>query len=308
MKRARPSEVTESVTTVAPGESRSTMAAMAAMSRFLLKSVPEASTTAERSTSVSKMTPRSALLATTARWMLAMASLSSGLGTWFGNMPSGSRNCEAETSAPSGASTSRAKNPPAPLPASTTIFRPSSGAAPRLHSATMRSRSCAAYVAMKSTFDWPAPELAPAPSTGTSPLSTFSARARIALMSSLPKPPSGVKNFMPLRSYGRWLAVSMIEPEYPNPGVIVLIKQAGVVARPRSYTSAPAATAPAMASLLRSSPVTRESLPTLIATGPASPPALSSRLRAKAAAMERTIRGVSVGFSPSTTPLTSLPF
>ena len=137
IKSVRASEVTESVTTVPPGESLSVIADIAAISLFLLKAMPLESTTADRSTSVSKMTPRSALDSETARWMLRMASASSGLGTWLGNMPSGSRNWEPETSAPRGSRTSLAKNPPAPLPASTTIFRPARGASPAPTSAMM---------------------------------------------------------------------------------------------------------------------------------------------------------------------------
>ena len=54
----------------------------------------------------------------------------SGFGTWLGNMPSGSRNCEPAISAPRGSKTSLAKNPPAPFPASTTIFNPFKGSSP----------------------------------------------------------------------------------------------------------------------------------------------------------------------------------
>ena len=97
------------------------------MSLFRLIGFPSPSITAERSTSVSKMTPRSAFAFTVAATALSMASASSGLGLWFGNLPSGSRNCEPETSAPSGSSTLFAKNPPLPLPASTMIFIPVRG-------------------------------------------------------------------------------------------------------------------------------------------------------------------------------------
>ena len=123
------------------------MAARSAMSLFRLIGFPSPSMTADRSTSVSKMTPRSAFAATVARTALSMACASSGLGEWFGKLPSGSRNCEPLVSAPSGFNTLSAKNPPLPLPASTMIFMPVRGfsgvsgcAAPFL----MSSRSVAA--------------------------------------------------------------------------------------------------------------------------------------------------------------------
>ncbi len=61
------------------------------MYRLELMGVPFPATTAERSTSVSTTMPRSARDALTARTPAAIAALSSGLGTWLGNQPSGSR-------------------------------------------------------------------------------------------------------------------------------------------------------------------------------------------------------------------------
>ena len=52
---------------------------------------PLEATTAERSTSVSSTMPRSARHARTMATPARMAALSSGLGMWLGNVPSGSR-------------------------------------------------------------------------------------------------------------------------------------------------------------------------------------------------------------------------
>mmetsp|Transcript_12554 Transcript_12554/g.38920 ORF Transcript_12554/g.38920 Transcript_12554/m.38920 type:complete len:215 (-) Transcript_12554:703-1347(-) len=209
MKSASPAEVTESVTMLAPGESRSTLAHRAAMRRLRLRKRPSDSTSPERSQSVSSTTPRSALAFSTAVAQLPIASASSGLGTWFGNEPSGSRNWLSETSAPSGASTSCAKKPPAPFPASTTTLMPSSGLSPAPTPSTISARSCAAYAGMKSSCG----ASAYCSAAGNSPRARRpSAILRIALISSLPKPPVLVKNFMPLRLKGRWLAVSITPP------------------------------------------------------------------------------------------------
>ena len=59
--------------------------------------------------------------------MLSMASGDSGFGAWFGKCPSGFRKRLPVVSAPKGSSTFFVKNPPAPLPASTTIRSPESG-------------------------------------------------------------------------------------------------------------------------------------------------------------------------------------
>ena len=67
--------------------------------------IPVLATAAARSTSVSKIRPRSAPFAVTARLMLSMASLFSGLGMWLGKLPSGSRNWLPLQSAPRGSST-----------------------------------------------------------------------------------------------------------------------------------------------------------------------------------------------------------
>ena len=79
------------VTIAVPGCSRSSMAEMSAMRRLRLSSSPFESTAPARSTSVSKMTPKSAWLSSTASRMLSIASGSSGFGTWLGKRPSGSR-------------------------------------------------------------------------------------------------------------------------------------------------------------------------------------------------------------------------
>ena len=65
---------------------------MSAMYRLLLIGCPSLATTALLSTSVSRTTPRSEFDCWTACTPAAIAVLSSGLGTWLGNHPSGSRN------------------------------------------------------------------------------------------------------------------------------------------------------------------------------------------------------------------------
>ena len=103
------------------------IAETSAIKRFLLISLPSRSTTPALSTSVSKIIPMSAPCFITALCRLPIAPLSSGLGIWFGKVPSGSRNWLPSVSAPKGFKTFSAKNPPAPLPASTIIFLPSKG-------------------------------------------------------------------------------------------------------------------------------------------------------------------------------------
>ena len=103
------------------------MAAIIAMIASRLTSEPSDSTADIRSTSVSKMMPRSAWFSTVAARTASIAAAFSGLGMWLGKVPSGSRNWLPAVSAPSGASTCSAKKPPAPLPASTTTCRPASG-------------------------------------------------------------------------------------------------------------------------------------------------------------------------------------
>mmetsp|Transcript_13857 Transcript_13857/g.59307 ORF Transcript_13857/g.59307 Transcript_13857/m.59307 type:complete len:239 (+) Transcript_13857:1501-2217(+) len=216
MNAASPSEVTESVTMVDPGCSASTIAARSAIRRLRLNATPEPSITALRSTSVSKTTPRSAPLAFVARAALAIASGSSGLGEWFGNVPSGSRNCEPSTSAPRGSNTSVAKNPPEPFPASTAILNPRSGrgsAAPT--PSTMSARSCFAYSGRKgacSTIATPVEPSSRSEGMACPPgaAAHFSAAAaQMDRMSVLSKPPSLVKNLAPLRLNGRCDAVSI---------------------------------------------------------------------------------------------------
>ena len=80
-------------------------AEIAAIRRFLLSTLPPLSTAPARSTSVSKMMPKSALVSMTASTILCMASLFSGLGMWLGKVPSGSRNWLPCVSAPRGART-----------------------------------------------------------------------------------------------------------------------------------------------------------------------------------------------------------
>ena len=70
---------------------QSKFAAATATSLFRLISLPLLSTAPPRSTSVSKITPRSAPDSLTASQIESIASLASGFGTWFGNIPSGSR-------------------------------------------------------------------------------------------------------------------------------------------------------------------------------------------------------------------------
>ena len=96
----------ESVTTVPPGLFSSAMAEAIATRRLRLISSPRLSTAPPRSTSVSKITPRSAPARTVAAQTLCMASSFSGFGMWFGKRPSGSRNWLPVMSAPSGSSTS----------------------------------------------------------------------------------------------------------------------------------------------------------------------------------------------------------
>ena len=82
----------ESVTTVPPGHCSKAIAEASATKRLRLISAPVLSTAPPRSTSVSKITPRSAFAFTVALHTDSIAFLSSGFGTWFGNIPSGSKN------------------------------------------------------------------------------------------------------------------------------------------------------------------------------------------------------------------------
>ena len=76
---------------VVPGCSRSKIAAIMAMMRLRLSSVPSDRTAPARSTSVSKMMPRSAFDSWTASRIDCMAVSFSGFGMWLGKEPSGSR-------------------------------------------------------------------------------------------------------------------------------------------------------------------------------------------------------------------------
>mmetsp|Transcript_30539 Transcript_30539/g.58814 ORF Transcript_30539/g.58814 Transcript_30539/m.58814 type:complete len:272 (+) Transcript_30539:936-1751(+) len=243
-----------------------------AMRRFLLISKPFASTMPERSTSVSKMTPRCAPWAFTACAALFMAEASSGLGTWLGKRPSGSRNWLPVVSAPSGSSTWLAKKPPLPLPASTTILSPFRGRSKSSGSLTpclMSCRSCAAYSGMNSTW-------LTTPGSSVSLSGAAACRAadsRMNFMSGFFNPPAAVKNLIPLRFHGRWEAVHIRDPEYWWPKTMVLMKHAGVVAKPMSAASTPLLANPARIAATMSGPDSRGSRPTdtlnLDASGPA---------------------------------------
>ena len=97
------------------------------MSLFLATGLAFSSTRAALSTSVSKITPRSALVLRTISLKSAITLAFSGLGIWFGKYPSGSRKTLPSVSAPRVVNTLSTKKPPAPFPASTTILTPSKG-------------------------------------------------------------------------------------------------------------------------------------------------------------------------------------
>ena len=84
------------------GSASAMSAAASATIAFLFISLLLSSTAETLSTSVSKIKPKSVFASRTFEHMDSIASLSSGLGMWFGKLPSGSRNCELLTSAPSG--------------------------------------------------------------------------------------------------------------------------------------------------------------------------------------------------------------
>jgi len=127
IKLAKPFEVTESVTIVVWGCSSNIIVDIRAIRAFLFIGLPLGPTIAALSTSVSNIIPKSPLLSSVAWQILAIASLFSGFGIWLGNIPSGFKNWLPSVSAPSLANTLSAKNPPAPLPASTIIFIPARG-------------------------------------------------------------------------------------------------------------------------------------------------------------------------------------
>ena len=80
-----------SVTTVVAGWSSATRAAASATMPLREISHPLLSTAADRSTSVSKIRPRSDPETSVCMAAACMTSLFSGFGIWFRNMPSGSR-------------------------------------------------------------------------------------------------------------------------------------------------------------------------------------------------------------------------
>mmetsp|Transcript_43098 Transcript_43098/g.107861 ORF Transcript_43098/g.107861 Transcript_43098/m.107861 type:complete len:216 (+) Transcript_43098:1075-1722(+) len=213
---------------VVPGCSSSTMAPVRAISRLRLISSPEASTAPARSTSVSKMMPRSALFSRVALLAACIAWWSSGLGMWLGNIPSGSRNWLPVVSAPRGSRTLSTKKPPHPLPASTITLSPSSGLSPCCAPSLIVSTRSSAYAERRS-FSVTAP-------TAEETLASWNegdfATSRILEMSCLARPPPGRKNLRPLRSKGRWLAVIMTPASVPNPSRHVLLNMAGVVESP----------------------------------------------------------------------------
>ena len=98
------------------------------------------------------------------------------------------------------------------------------------------------------------------------------------------KPPSGTKNFIPLRSLGRWLAVSITAPSKAVSGKTVLINIAGVEARPQSKAAAPQAVMPPMAAAVRLLAVRRLSWPTPTRRSAGALPVFALSPKAKAAA------------------------
>mmetsp|Transcript_8716 Transcript_8716/g.20388 ORF Transcript_8716/g.20388 Transcript_8716/m.20388 type:complete len:342 (+) Transcript_8716:777-1802(+) len=254
----KPFDVTESVTMVVPGCSSNTMAPARAMSLLRLISSPDASTAPARSTSVSKMMPRSALLSRVAWRADCIASWSSGLGMWFGNMPSGSRNWLPDVSAPRGCSTLSTKKPPHPLPASTITRRPSRGLSPCCAPERMDSTRSSAYAESRSLVVTEPTEGATLASSKVAELAT----SRILEMSSFARPPQGRKNLRPFLSKGKWLAVIITPASVPKPGRHVLLNMAGVVANPTCTTLHPAAVSPSTKALLTRSPEILESRPT----------------------------------------------
>ena len=161
-------------------------------------------------------------------------------------------------SAPSGSSSLSAKKPPAPLPASTTILKPSKGLSSGLQSNSSRIflLSPSIYGVMISTV----PEMPCLETDGRSP---DPARFRISAMSAFSRPPSAIKNFIPLRSIGRWLAVTIM-PASKRSSFTQHMNIAGVLAIPPSKALAPTAVMPEMSHSVSCSPESLESLPIAI--------------------------------------------
>ncbi len=218
--------VTESVTIVVPGSLSFKIAPSSAIRVFLFISLPSLSTTLALSTSVSNIIPRSASAARVALQTASIASLFSGFGMWFGKLPSGSKNTLPSVLAPSGESIFSAKNPPAPFPASTIILNPESGVSPAFISSRILETRYPLYDEIRS-FSVTCPPL-------TSTKLFVVAMETSSAISAFSRPPSFVKNFIPFRLNGRWLAVSIIPPSQLKSGSTVLIKIDGVDARAQS--------------------------------------------------------------------------
>ena len=138
------------------------------------------------------------------------------------------------------------------------------------------------------------------------------AASSILFTSLFSAPPSLVKNFIPLRLYGRWLAVSMIAPSALISSNTVVMNIAGVDASPQSMTLAPRDVSPPIAAFFSSGPETRESRPIVTFMSDADRPVFFSRKSMKPIAIRHTASGVRFTGSSATpataTPRTSLPF
>ena len=137
------------------------------------------------------------------------------------------------------------------------------------------------------------------------------ASVRISRISALSAPPFAVKNFMPFRFHGRWLAVIITAAVNGRRGSTVDMNMAGVVASPRSVTSAPAFCSAAHSVFTIAGPDSRESRPTAIRS--ASPSGRRARSqRTKPPAILSTASVFRFTSSPATplmaTPRISLPF
>ena len=129
-------------------------------------------------------------------------------------------------------------------------------------------------------------------------------------MSFLSSPPSRVKNFIPLRLKGKWLAVSIIAPSAFVSSKTVDINIAGVEASPQSKTFTPFATNALITAVLSFFAVILESCP--IAIFKIFFCSFFSRKMTNPAAIRLTASSVKFTVSPATPstaiPRTSLPF
>ena len=236
-----PVDVTGSVTmTPAPPAASSASIAQSAISRLRLTGSGgerQPSMRPQRSTSVSSITPTSAPLAATASIVAATCALSSGLGRCAGKLPSGARLIDTLTSAPSGASTSDAKKPPAPEPGLTQIFIPASGVASSLPAAARTAPfSFSTYGTMKPS----APPTALGSSGGrASPSCTASAITSFTSFLFSPRPSERAKNLRPFHSAGRCDAVTITEPAMSLDGASSDSSITGVVPAPTLHAPAP---------------------------------------------------------------------